>query len=194
MDILWEALEKIEELQPFFQSSPEDFKARIQHHIQGLGEFPPAQLDNLSVLRVLEVTNGCTQWGFRRNDSTCLSVDRTRECMRVVIGFINDMEISLPSGESIHFQDSSKQLIADGRTLYRDAFKNNVEGAEEEYYAYSTAQFLVYGRQRLQEAMALVKREFEPLFSSYYIQRGAAYIRPYLAALPVGASTAPGAG
>jgi hypothetical protein len=100
--------------------------------------------------------------------------------MRVVIGFIKDKQIDLPSGESIQFTPRIEKLIEEGRDLYQDAFKKNVEGAEQEYYAYSTAQFLVYGHQRLNTAMQIVKDEFEPMFSPYYIERGRRYIAPYL--------------
>lgn len=135
-------------------------------------------------MRVLEVTNGCTQWGFRRQDEQRLSVEQTRECMKEVIGFIKNKEVILPSGESIHFTSSIEQLIEEGRKLYQDAFKKKIAGAQKEYYAYSTAQFLVYGRQRLNAAIQLVKQEFEPLFTAYYIKQGRNYVVPYIEALP----------
>ncbi len=65
-----------------------------------------------------------------------------------MIGFIKNKRIDLPSGEFIHFILSIEQLIEEGRKLYQDAFKKPDAGAEKEYYVYSTAQFLVYGRQR----------------------------------------------
>jgi predicted DNA-binding antitoxin AbrB/MazE fold protein len=104
--------------------------------------------------------------------------------MREVIGFIKNKKVDLPNGESIRFTLSIEQLIEEGRKLYLDAFKKNVAGAEEEYYAYSTAQFLVYGRQRLNAAIQLVKQQFESLFTTYYIEKGRNYIAPYIEALP----------
>lgn len=182
MQIDWEQLAQIQELQEFFEEDFAGFQQRIERHIQPLQEIDPRELDKLALLRVLEVTNGCTQWGFRRQDPHCLSVEQTRECMRVVIGFIKDKQIALPNGEILRFTPAIEQLIEEGRDLYQDAFKKNVEGAQREYFAYSTAQFLVYGRSRLEAAMALVEQHFVSLFGSDYLQRGRAYIAPYLAA------------
>ncbi len=91
-----------------------------------LQKIESKELDNLAILRVLEVTNGCTLWGFRRKDEGCLSVEHTRECMKKVIGFIQDKKIDFPSGESIHFTSSIQQLIGEGRELYQDASKKNI--------------------------------------------------------------------
>ena len=59
----------------------------------------------------------------------------------------------------------------------------NRQQARQEYYAYSTAQFLVYGPQRVQQALDLLRQEFEFLFTPYYIHRGSRYVAPYLEAL-----------
>lgn len=183
MLINWSKLAQIKELAEYFAADFSGFQQKVEQHIVGLNDIPAAELDKLALLRVLEITNGCTQWGFRRQDEHCLSADQTRECMRKVIGFIKAKQIDLPSGESIHFTPAIEKLIEEGRDLYQDAFKKNVAGAEEAYYAYSTAQFIVYGRQRLSQAMAVVKQEFEPMFTSYYINRGRNYIAPYFEAL-----------
>lgn len=180
----WQQLAQIKELKDYFETDFQGFSKQIEHHIQKLQKLDSKELDKLALLRVLEVTNGCTQWGFRRKDEQCLSVDQTRECMRKVIGFIQDKKIDLPSGESICFTSSIEQLIDEGRELYQDAFKKNIADKEKEYYAYSTAQFLVYGRQRLKAAIQLVKQEFESLFTTYYIEKGCNYIAPYIEALP----------
>ncbi|MCM1984622.1 hypothetical protein, partial [Lyngbya confervoides] len=184
MSVQWQKLAEIKELKEYFEADFCNFQKRIEYHIRELQKIDSTELDKLAVLRVLEVTNGCTQWGFRRQDKHCLSVEQTRECMRTVIGFIKDKKVDLSRGEAIHFTLPIEKLIEEGRNLYQDAFKKNVAGAEEEYYAYSTAQFLVYGRQRLDTAMQLVKQEFESLFTPYYIEKGRNYIAPYVEALP----------
>lgn len=139
MLINWQKLAQIKELNKYFEADFYVFQKRIEYHIHELQNFDSKELDKLAFLRVLEVTNGCTQWGFRRKDKQCLSVEKTRECMKEVIGFIKEKKINLPSGESIHFTSSIKQLIEEGRKLYHDAFKNNIASAEKEYYAYSAA-------------------------------------------------------
>lgn len=184
MSVNWQKLAEIKELKEYFETDFYNFQKRIEYHIHELRKINSEELDKLAILRVLEVVNGCTQWGFRRQDKHCLSVEKTRECMRKVIGFIKDKKVDLSHGETIRFTLPIEQLIEEGRNLYQDAFKNNVAGAEAEYYAYSTAQFLVYGRQRLETAMQLVKQEFESLFTPYYIEKGRDYIAPYFEALP----------
>ncbi|MFN5857281.1 MAG: hypothetical protein ACK456_15545 [Pseudanabaenaceae cyanobacterium] len=183
MVINWQNFAQIGELATYFSNDSQGFQAQIQQHLEGLQKIEPVELDRLAILRVLEVTNGCTQWGFRRQDPEALSVEQTRECMRQVIGFIRARKIDLPNGTSITFSDAIEELITEGTKLYQDAFKNNIPEAEQEYYAYSTAQFIVYGCQRLENALQLIKQEFEPLFGSYYIGRGERYIRRYITAM-----------
>lgn len=180
----WQKLAEIKELQEYFEADFAGFKSQIEGHLESLQKIDSSELDKLALLRVLEVTNGCLQWSFRRQDEQCLSVEQTRECMRQVIGFIQNKKIIFPNGEQIQFTPNIEALIEEGRELYQAAFKKNIAEKEKEYFAASTAQFIVYGRQRLQVAMARVQQEFEPLFTSYYIQRGQNYIAPYLAALP----------
>lgn len=179
----WQKLSQIKELSQYFEADFASFQHRVEHHILALEQFDSKELDKLALLRVLEVTNGCTQWGFRRQDPQCLSVDQTRECMRTVIGFILAKQIDLPSGDSIHFSPPIEQLMNEVRELYHAAFKKHIEGAEREYYASSAAQFLVYGRQRLESATQVVAQEFESLFTPHYLEQGRNYIAPYLEAI-----------
>lgn len=137
----------------------------------------------MPIYRVLEVTDGCTQWGFRRHDEQSLSVEDTRLCMKMVMGFIKNKQVYFPSKGVITFSPEVEKFIEKGRELYCDAFKKNVPGMKREYYASSTPQFIVYGRKNLESAMAYVKRDYEELFSPYYIQRGQNYIAPYLACI-----------
>ena len=179
----WQQLAQIEELKEYFETDFHGFSKRIEDHIHDLQKIESKELDKLAIIRVLEVTNGCTQWGFRRKDEGCLSVEQARECMNKVIGFIKHKKIDPPNGESIHFTAPIQQLIGETRELYQDAFKKNIAGKEKEYYAYSTALFLVCGRPRLNAALKLVKQEFESMFTTYYIEKGRNYIAPYMEAL-----------
>ena len=81
----WQQLAQIKELEDYFETDFQGFSKQIEYHIQELQKLDSKELDKLALLQVLEVTNGCTQWGFRRKDEQCLSVDHTRECMRKVI-------------------------------------------------------------------------------------------------------------
>ena len=178
--IYWDKLAQIRELKEFFEEDFQGFKKLIEDNIEDIEKFSPKALDNFAKLRALEVTNGCTQWAFRRGDKECLSVEKTRECMNLVMGFMKRIELYFPSIGQIEFDEEQKNFIKYNRNLYIQAFKENIPGLEREFYANSTAQFIVYGHERLQEAMSLVKQDYEYLFSPYYIQKGQNYIAPYL--------------
>ncbi|AIE73263.1 MULTISPECIES: hypothetical protein [unclassified Synechocystis] len=181
--INWQALAAISELQPYFAEDFAGFQQQIEQRLPGLMAISGEELDNLAVLRVLEICNGCLQWAFRRQDEHCLSVEQTRECMQTVIGFIKLKKITCPSGKIIGFTPAIEQLIEEGTQLYRQAFKQNNQVAKQEYYAYSTAQFIAYGGDRLEWAQDLVEREFSPLLTPHFILRGRKYIAPYLQAI-----------
>lgn len=178
--IYWQKLAEIEELKEYFAEDFSGFKKLIEEQIEELEKFSDEALDKFAKLRGLEVTNGCTQWGFRRGDKECLSVEQTRICMTLVMGFMKRAEIYFPSLGKIKLDAEQTAFLQAGRSLYKNAFKNNVLESKREYYALSTAQFIVYGRDRMQQALALVKQDYETLFSPYYIQRGQNYISRYL--------------
>jgi len=179
----WQKLSKIREIQEYFEADFQGFQNRVAYHICELEKVDPEELDKLAIIRVIEVTNGCTQHGFRRNDENSLPVEQTRDCMKKVIGFMNNQRVDLPSGKSISFNESTNQLMREVRELYQDAFKKNMPDQEKEFYAYSTANFLTIGHQRFENAMQLVKQEFEDLFSTHYIEKGRKYINAYLEAI-----------
>lgn len=183
LQVDWNQLAEIEELQEYFQSDFEGFKSLIKQYIDKFEQFGEEELSKLAYLRVLEVTNGCTQWGFRRQDKESLSAENTRQCMKMAMGFIKEKKAYFPSKGTISFNPEVESFIESGRAMYCDAFKNNVPGMKREYYASSTAQFIVYGRENLKAAMDCVKEDYEHLFSPYYIQRGRNYIAPYLACI-----------
>ena len=103
MAVDWAALEQIRELAPWFGREGARFRQEIEHDLIPLQAIGPQDLENLALLRVLEVTNGCAQWGFRRQDPGCLSADQARDCMRQVIGFIKDKRLVLPRGGTVGF-------------------------------------------------------------------------------------------
>ncbi|MGB2925216.1 MAG: hypothetical protein WBB82_07935 [Limnothrix sp.] len=176
----WEKLAEIHELKEYFEENFDEFKTEIETYILKFAHFPDETLTKFSKLRALEVTNGITQWAFRRGDENALSVEQNRICMNTVMGFMKNVEMEFPSEGKIDFNDTEKAFVRANRKLYQDAFKNNVEGADRDFYASSTAQFIVCGHKRLEQAMALVEKDYEEMFSPYYIKRGQRYIQSYL--------------
>jgi hypothetical protein len=179
----WNQFAEIEDLKDYFEEDFTGFQQLIEQALHQMEQFSEDDLDKLAELRVLEITNGCVQWRFRKNGEGSLSVDQTRECMKIVMKFIKDQEVYFPSKGIRTFSPEVSEFITEGRQLYRDAFKNNVPGAKRQYYAMSVAQFIVYGRDRLNQAMALVQKDYEPLFTPFFIGRGRNYVAPYLACI-----------
>ena len=179
----WNQLAQIDELNKYFQEDFEGFKNLVEQYVNRFEQFGEQELNKLAYLRVLEVTNGCTQYGYRRQDKESLSVEDTRQCMKMVMEFIKNTKVYFPSKGTIVFSPEVKYFIKTGREMYRSAFKNNVPGMKREYYASSAAQFIAYGRQNIESAMDCVKQDYENLFSTYYVEKGRDYIAPYLASM-----------
>ncbi len=183
LQVDWNQLAEIKELQAYFQTDFPGFQTLVEQYINKFEQFGQEELNKLAYLRVLEVTNGCTQWGFRRQDGESLPVEDTRQCMKLVMGFIKNKKVYFPSRGIIIFEPEVESFIENGRKMYCDAFKKNIPGMKREYYASSAAQFIVYGAKNLRLAMDCVKHDYEYLFSAYSIQRGRDYIAPYLASI-----------
>lgn len=180
--INWDKLRQIEELKQFFEEDDLGFKKLIEYRIEELKKFSDSDLDKFAKIQALQVTNGCTQWGFRRKDPECLSVEQTRECMNLVMGFMKRTELYFPSIGKIEIEDEQKAYMQAGRSIYKQGFKNNDLESKRQYYAISTAEFIVCGREKIESALKLVKQDYEIIFSTYYIERGHKYIARYLEA------------
>lgn len=179
-EISWQKLMDIKELKPYFEKDSFSFQSKIEKYLISWQKIKPQELDKLAFLRVLEITNGCTQWAFRRNDRECLSLEQTRKCMKLSMSSIKNKKIIFQYREAMTFAPEINNLIEEGRSLYIDAFKNNIEAKQEEFYALSTAQFLVYGKERIDQAFAILQEEFIDYFTPYFIHKGQNYIKPYL--------------
>lgn len=183
MTVNWTKLAEIQELVEYFEEDFAGFQKKIEEYISEIEKFSPEELDRLAQIRVLEVTNGCLQWSFRRQDKECLSVEQTRECMKTVIGFIKEKKLYFPTEGLTILNEKVSNFIGKIRSIYQSAFKQNNTQAREEFYAASTAIFIVCGYRHIETAFALVKQNYEDLFTPYFLDRGRRYIAPYLACL-----------
>ena len=183
MKINWEQLAQIKELESFFKEDFQGFQKQVEEFLQQWQSISTEDLDKLAILRALEVTNGCTQWAFRRGDEECLSIEQTRQCMNLSMSSIKNKQIDLANGDSIIFSGVMEQLIEDGRSIFIDAFKNNVPDKDKEFYALSTAQFITYGKERMKVAFKLIRDNYESYFTDFYLQKGVNYVQPYLDAI-----------
>ena len=133
-------------------------------------------LDATALIRAIECTNGCIQHAFRDGDKRALSLEETRECMKLSMGTIKNKVLPLPDGTEISLPKECHGIMNTARELYISGFKKGNEEALEEFFALSKAHFEVIGREIIDEKFNFVIDHFEDLFTSYWIMMGRMYI------------------
>ena len=132
-------------------------------------------LEATALVRVMECTNGCVQWGWRDNEDGALSVEQTRECMKVSMGAIKSKVLPLPNGEEIVMPDEACPLMEEARRLYQK-MKTDDQAAADEFHGLSIAHFHVLGKDLIDKQAALFREHFTDLFTEYWIDKGVDYI------------------
>lgn len=179
-EIDWHKLAEVKELKEFFEEDFEGFKNQIYYYLEVMAKMPLQTIKEVAMIRALEVTNGCTQHAFRRGDNYCLSLEKTRECMKVSMASIIHQRIEFKNGQVLEFATETKELMTNIRSLYIDAFKNNIVSQEREFYAFSTAQFLACGKENIEDGFKFVRENYQDLFTDFFIEKGIKYAEKYL--------------
>jgi hypothetical protein len=130
-------------------------------------------LDATALIRVVECTNGCIQHAFRDGDERALSVEQSRECMKLSMGTIKNKVLPLPDGRTkVILPEECHEIMNTARDLYVRGFKQGDEEALDEFFALSKAHFQVLGRQLIDEKFRFFAEHFEDMFTSYWIMMG----------------------
>ena len=132
-------------------------------------------LEATALIRVMECTNGCVQWAFRGEAEDALSIEQTRECMKVSMSAIKTKRLPLPTGEVIVMPEEAIPLMEEARDLYHNMKKGN-EDAYDEFFALSKAHFVVLGKERIDAQFEIFMKFFEDVFTKYWINYGREYI------------------
>lgn len=132
-------------------------------------------LDATAIIRVMECTNGCVQYAFRGESARALSVDQTRECMKISMGAIKSKKLPLPTGEVIQMPEAAIPLMDEARELYQKMKTRDID-AYDEFFALSTAHFHVLGKEIIDEKFAFLTEHFGDVFTPYWISKGKEYI------------------
>ena len=134
-------------------------------------------LDATALIRVVECTNGCIQHAFRDGDERALSVEQSRECMKLSMGTIKNKVLPLPDGRTkVILPEECHEIMNTARDLYVRGFKQGDEEALDEFFALSKAHFQVLGRELIDEKFRFFAEHFEDVFTSYWIMMGRMYI------------------
>lgn len=136
-------------------------------------------LDDVALIRAVECTNGCVQYALRDSEPFSLSIDQSRECMKLSMGFILHKEIQL----STHLYRISPVLypiLDEVRELYIQGFKHSNTEALQQFYAHSVAQFNIIQKPRIDHAIDIVRTNFTQVFTTDFIDRGYRYMLKFL--------------
>lgn len=132
-------------------------------------------LDATAIIRVMECTNGCVQYGHRLESPHALPIEQTRLAMKTSMSAIKTKKLPLPTGEVIEMPEEAIPLMDQARELYQK-MKTRDEAAYDEFFALSTAHFHVLGKELIEKQFAFLREHFLDVFTEYYIQRGEEYI------------------
>lgn len=133
-------------------------------------------LDATALIRVVECTNGCVQHAFRAQDERALSVEQSRECMKLSMGTIKNKALPMPDGTEIVLPEECHEIMNVARDLYVRGFKQGDDEALDEFYALSKAHFKVLGKEIIDEKFRFLAEHFEDIFTPYWIMMGRLYI------------------
>jgi hypothetical protein len=133
-------------------------------------------LDATALIRVIECTNGCVQYAFRRKDENALSIEQTRECMKISMGTIKNKMLPLPDGTEVVLPKACHGIMKEARDLYIRGYKQGDDEAMDEFFALSKSHFKVLGRQIIDEKFRFFSEHFEDVFTTYWIAVGRKYI------------------
>ena len=162
-----------------FSGNPK-FQMMVSEFIEMWSKQTEQGLDDVALIRAVECTNGCTQYAFRDQEKFALSLEQTRECMKLSMGFIKNKSITLDDGTLISVDKSVYDVLDYVRDIYIEGFKNNNDDKVMEFYAQSVAQFYVLGEERLTKQLDFVEKHFGHIFTPEFIERGRKYILKYL--------------
>ena len=136
----------------------------------------PEVLDATALIRVIECTNGCIQHAFRDEDERALSLEQTRDCMKLSMGTIKNKILPLPDGTEIILPKECYNIMDEARDLYIRGFKKGDDESLDEFLCLSRAHFKVLGRKIIDEKFSFVSEHFDDLFTSYWLMMGRSYI------------------
>ena len=138
------------------------------------------QKEKLSVLRVMECTNGIIQYAFRDNAEHALSAEDTRRAMKFSMGCIKRMEI--PLGETtITFDDETAAIFREVRELYMSGAKRGNDDDYQEFMKVSIIMMNCLGKERIIRAKEILSNNItEEQFPKDKLQWGVDYMLQYI--------------
>jgi hypothetical protein len=136
--------------------------------------LPDEEQDKLSLLRLIECSNGVVQHMFRNEDEDALSPEETRTVMKFSMSAMKTQTIPL-GDEVITFAPETAEIMREVRKLYISGFKEQNEKDYEEFMKSSVANLNAIGRDRMIRARQVL---FDELYEipQHCLDWGLSYI------------------
>jgi hypothetical protein len=157
----------------------------VNEYIDFWSKQTPEGLESVALIRAIECTNGCVQYAFRDEEPWALDLEQTRLCMKTSMTFIKTKKLDMPDGSVIECDPSIIDALNKIRDIYIRGFKQGDDEAQTEFYAQSIAQFIVIGREKINEKFDWVCEHFTDVFSELFLRAGRHYVLSYLDAVGV---------
>lgn len=165
---------------PYIKQFDEElFQKEVQEALDDWSQYEQ-HYDDIAFIRAIECTNGCVQYALRDKESFALSIEQSRKCMRLSMGFIQSKELTLPDGNHISIPNELRPQLDRIRQLYYNGFKRGDAEALRKFYANSVAMFNLLGSDRLTTAQLLVKEHYEDVFTNNFLFMGVNYMKQFL--------------
>lgn len=176
-------INRVSALNPL-QSDP-SFLPLINSYIDQWSTLSEEGLDQVALIRCIECTNGCIQYAYRDESDKALSVEQTRAAMKVSMSFIKTKTLTLPDSTTLTALPEIHDLMDKTRDLYIGGFKNGNPEMTKEFFASSTAQLYVLGKDRVIQQMKFVQTHFTDVFTKFWMDMGLAYMMQFIMPLDV---------
>lgn len=167
-------LKQVSELQPYYQENEEEFNELILSLYKDYAKLSKRALTHLAALRSMEVCNGIVQWSYRLKRPDALSVEQTRECMKVSLSCIYNQKIHNTPLD--HELSDSLTIV---RKYYNEGVKQHIDESMRLFHAHSTAQFLAIPIATMFDAFKFMHNNYEYLFTSAYLASMRRYVLRY---------------
>ena len=163
----------------------EEFLNVVNSYIDQWSTLSEEGLDQVALIRCIECTNGCIQYAYRDESDRALSVEQTRNAMKISMSFIKTKTLTLPDSTTLTALPEIHDIMDQTRTLYIEGFKNGNAEMTKEFFASSTAQLYVLGKDRIMNQMKFVQTHFTDVFTQFWIDMGLAYMMQFIMPLDI---------
>lgn len=167
-------LKQVSELQPYYEANEDEFNQLVLSSYKDYNQLSQRALLHLATLRSMEVCNGIVQWSYRLKHPDALSVEQTRQCMKLSLSCIHHQKI-----HNVSLDNELSDHLTTVRKYYNEGVKQHNSESYRLFHVHSTAQFLAIPIATMFDAFKFMHNNYEYLFTSAYLASMRRYILRY---------------